>query len=355
MLREKKAAGKPAPLLFLGSRTSSLFRHAFLAEQLKGLSNHILFLLNMTPLERFGECYHLLEKHFNKQDPGDAIRTISDAIHNIISNALQEKQSKVTDICNADKYVAALMKQKMFQCIITTNIANDLDFAFPQSGLQESRDFEVVIPGPGEFTAGETRNDYTFKIIKASGDVLSRKYSVCGYNIDNTEIFLDKYSELKDSLESMKKEDMVMVGFDHEWDRHVLHIIFPREGNLWYVNEGQTPTGSQLFYYLKAGNARRLEDSSGGYETFFWNLLRQFFESVPTGQDQITLNKLNSMEHMLKNSLGSVNSELQWQKTMMEEMKEDLQELNTKVELLLPLVDCTSQCCLEAHQNKNAV
>lgn len=329
LLNTRKNTGGPATVLFLGSRTGSLFRRPFLADQLKGFSNRDL--LNMAPVERFRECYNILEE-FKKQNQDSDI-------HFIIREALQKQHVEVADIC-----VAELMKQGIFDFIITTNIGSELELAFRQSDMEEPRDFEVVIPGPGEAMAGKMTKGRTFKMIKASGDVFSKRYSIYGYNIGSKEIYLEKYPELKNIIEQVKEEDMFMVGFDYEWDKHIIHTIFPRrEGSLWYVNEEQTTEDSQLFPYLKTCEAKRLEGTIGGYEPFFVNLCWHILGNIPTNQmtlDKLTkmektLNEMQDTQHKLQDGLGllakTVNKLLQSQEAMMK----DIKGLSGNIDILL--------------------
>jgi hypothetical protein len=93
--------------------------------------------------------------------------------------------------------------------------------------MMEHRDFEVTTPGYDEFIDNRIAKRYPVKIIKASGDVFSMRYSIYGHNIGNRESFLDKYPKLKMSLEEVKEQYMVMMGFDYKWDRHIIRTIFP--------------------------------------------------------------------------------------------------------------------------------
>jgi uncharacterized protein YoxC len=137
-----------------------------------------------------------------------------------------------------------------------------------------------------------------------------------------------------------------MVGFDYEWDKHVIDAIFPRDrkrGDLWYVNEEQTTEDSPIFFHLQACEAKRLEEAIGGYELFFVNLCWYTLGIIPTYQ--ITLDKLATMEKMLnemqdiqrklQNDLGlltkTVNTLLQSQK----DINEDIKGLSAKVDTLL--------------------
>ena len=74
MLNARKRAGGPPTVLFLGSRAGSLFRRPSLVDQLKGFSNRDM--LNMTPIERFHECYQIIEDEFRKQNKDNDIHFI---------------------------------------------------------------------------------------------------------------------------------------------------------------------------------------------------------------------------------------------------------------------------------------
>ncbi len=329
----RKNTGGPATVLFLGSRTGSLFRRPSLADLLKGFSEHDV--LNMAPVERFRECYKILESFKKQNQESD--------IHFIIREALKEKQIEVADLC-----IVELLKQGIFDCIITTNIGSELERALHRIDMEESRDFEVIVPEHGKSLAGRMTKSHLFKMIKASGDIVSGRYSICGYNIDSKELFLNKYPKLKTTVEQFKEEDMLMVGFDDKWDKHIIPAIFPRKaGSLWYVNEEQTPEDSLLFSYLQDYEAKRFEDTTGGYELFFTNLCLHTLGFIPTNQlttKQLTSkhegrNEIRDTQHKLQNDLGylkeTVNKLLHSQEATTKDIKEDIKGLRTKVNILL--------------------
>lgn len=302
-----------APVLFLGSRTGSLFRGTALANTLKGYS--FKDLANKTRVERFAEWYTVL----------DRLRQNELALHSNIQQALQEKVVSVADNC-----LAQLMKERKFEYIITTNIGNEEELTFLQNEMKTNRDFEVIAPGSAIASAGNK-----FKIIKASGDTES-EYSICGYTIKNRKnILLDMYTEPRKSIDEVRKRDMLMVGFDAKWDNHVLHAVFPREEGrrVWYVNEEPSvEKNSQLFFYLKACKARCLEGSTGKYELFFMNLCEHMLGSIPTQQ---ILDKLTSIEKML---LEMQKTYQQFQEMTMKDIKGSIAKLSENVDVLL-------ECC----------
>jgi hypothetical protein len=333
MLNTRKNAGGPATVLFLGSRTSSLFRRPALADLLKGFSNRDI--LSMTSVERFQGCHQILEEEFRKQNKDRDI-------HFIIRTALKEKQVEAADLC-----VAELMKQGFFDLIITTNIGSELERAFHQCGMEDPYDFEVVIPGSGGFIASKIEKGFAFQMLKASGDFASKRYSVYGYNIDSKKTFLDTYPELKTSLEQVKEEEMLMVGFDHKWDKHLIDAIFRRRtGSLWYINEEQTTEDSLLFPYLQDCEAKRFEDATGEYGPFFVNLCNKLGivptnEMTPhklTSKDKV-LHEVQNMQYTLQNGLDhlteTVDKLYQSQEATMKDIKEDIVGLRTDVDILL--------------------
>jgi hypothetical protein len=194
--------------------------------------------------------------------------------------------------------------------------------------MEEPHDFEVIIPGSGESIAGKIAKGRTFEILKVSGNLVSKRYSICGYNIDSKEPFLNEYPQLKAAVEQVKEEDMLMVGFDYQWDRHIIHAIFPRrKGSLWYINEEQATEDALLSSLLQEYQAKRLEDTTiGRYEPFFVNLCKHIFGLIPSAlTDQMTFDKLTSMEKILHKVLHSQKG-----------IKEDIEGLHAKVDRLLP-------------------
>jgi len=277
----------------------------------------------MIPVERFHECYCILEEFKrNKQD--------SD-IHSIIGAALEEKHIDVADLC-----VAELMKEQIFDYIITTNIGNELERAFIQSNMKKTRDFEIILPETRKMTKGRG-----FKMFKASGDVIAERYSIGEYTIDIEERHLDQRAALKTALEQAHQEAMLIVGFDNTWDGHLLDTIFPHiKGPLWFVNEEQTPEDSPLFNYLYTYGAARLEGMAGEYDPFFTNLCYDILGFIPSvqgnprkesGKQNTPHNLQDEMTYLTK----TINKLLESQKAMKKDIKVDIKNLSDKVDTLL--------------------
>jgi len=277
-LSAKKGAGQT--ILFLGARTGSLFRRNTLVEKLK--QDSILDLSKLAPVERFRECFKILESYKNDNQDSD--------IRDIIHEALQAKRLEAADLC-----VAELMKEKIFSFIITTNIGDELELAFQYSDIQEHTHFEVATPEHGK-TLLEKKEGHLFKLIKVNGTGYTKLYGIGQYTIDSDTMYLDHYPDLETSLEQIKDRNMLMVGFDYEWDGHILKALLPRtKGTFWYVNEEQTKEDSALSFYLQ--KSKRIEGTIGSYELFFMNLCWYILGTIPL--HPVTRDQIERMQKAL--------------------------------------------------------
>jgi hypothetical protein len=89
-----------------------------------------------------------------------------------------------------------------------------------------------------------------------------------------------------------------MVGFDHEWDGHIMKAILPRTGgDFWYINEEHTPKETDFSFLLQRSRSNYLEGTIGSYELFFINLCWHVLGSIPSYP--ATLEKINTMQKTL--------------------------------------------------------
>src|SRR5437868_1356853 len=97
--------------LFLGARAGGLFGNRFLYDTLKQFS--LLDFDTLSNVEKFRECYYVLNKHFKKSER-----------HDILVGALATLRYR-----EEDKLLAELVKAGFFEVIISTNIDTLLEDA----------------------------------------------------------------------------------------------------------------------------------------------------------------------------------------------------------------------------------
>jgi hypothetical protein len=212
VLNTRKAAGR-GTVLVLGSRTGGLFRSKYLYETLKPYGKPSQQTLSQ--MQQFAECYRLLASNVN-------ISTTD--IDTILRRALREMQMSKADIS-----LAELIKQGLFDLIITTNMDSILEDSLKFVGMKELYDFEVFRSASG--TRKALTSNVRCRIVKVFGDLSTRQYTVRrgGYFSQN--------QELRSFLEEVLARDVMVIGLDPLWDAE-LSWALPLQGDVfWYINE----------------------------------------------------------------------------------------------------------------------
>src|SRR6266550_613072 len=120
---------KQSMVLFLGARAGALFHSQHFHELMKGFSTRNFNTLS--PQEQFAECYQVLQQdRFNDRE-----------IHIILTQSLREMKAIEVNIC-----LAELVREELFDIIISTNVDKFLEDAFKEMGMKEQDDFDVIIP-----------------------------------------------------------------------------------------------------------------------------------------------------------------------------------------------------------------
>lgn len=242
-------------VLFLGARTGGLFRSQFFYNSLQDFSLRDFSKLN--GFERFEECYHVLNR------PGNFVET---DIDRILTASLRGVSTIYADLRLAD-----LIKQGIFDLVITTCIDDILEQALSRVDLREANDYSVFVPRKGV----DTQNRYIdrsviFRIWKVFGDLGSREYTTT-----KRFSYVQAHDDLRKVLEETRTRDVLMVGFDQVWDGDILHFLFPRSAStclLWYVNDQEPLEEMKIYPYLQDCQARWISGLEGNYENFFQEL-----------------------------------------------------------------------------------
>lgn len=282
--------------LFLGTRTGGLFRSQALYSNLQQFSLRDFSLLD--DFEKFAECFRLLSRsgEFSETD-----------IDSILKAALRDVSATYIDIC-----LAELLKQGIFDLIITTCMDDLLEQALSYIGQRESYDFSLIVPRQDQSTQDQSMhlgfglND-TIKIWKVFGDITSRSY-----NLNKRVSHVQDHSDLRRMLEGTRTRDVLMVGFDSVWDGDILTAFFPRSPSphsLWYVNDQMPEEGTPLFSYLENCQARCISGVEGNHENFFQELHLQMTGKLPVPY-QIERELRLELRHM-RNEFEALRQEVQ--------------------------------------------
>jgi nucleoside phosphorylase len=251
-------------LLFLGARASALFHSRTLYDDISPFSQYPFTTLNQ--IEKFQACIRLLEQdRFSDTD-----------IHNILSRSFQD-----WFIQDTDRYVAALIKRGFFQFIVTTNMDIGLELALEETGLFMKKGFDVFIPathssGSVPSFSKKDISDRPPTLIKLYGELALGRYS-----IKKRDKFFADDTQLYQQLQEMRTLNILMVGFDPQWDAAIVPLLFPCKGKLWYVNEETPLPGTLQFKSLQSRGEHYLLGAEGSSEKFFQSLYEHLTGNPP--------------------------------------------------------------------------
>lgn len=242
-------------VLVLGSRTSGLFGNEHMHSLLAGFSPQRFD--NLSNIERFRKCYHILERRFNEKEIYHLL--------NLSLNAVKYREE--------DERLAGLVKNQFFDTVITTNIDTLLEDAFILWGM-EKEDYRVLLHGRDDVR--EIINDKIEvkygKIIKIFGDVEARQYKTVQNVFD-----LNADQILKSYLENMLAEDVLVIGYDPIWDQPIEHAFLKEGKTFWFVNEELPEKKSHMARVLEERKGRYLVGVQGKYSNFL-NILYDHIE-----------------------------------------------------------------------------
>jgi hypothetical protein len=281
-------------VLFLGARAGSLFHSQAFYEMLKGYSTSNFDI--RSPADQFAECYKVLQKgRFSEKE-----------IDTILTSSL-----RYTAVAEAHTCVAELIKEGVFDIIISTNIDNHLEDALKELGMKEQYDFGVFLPDPErqslqEFLFSEPRQ--SCKIIKTFGDLSSSVYK-----ISKRDFCLDAILGMKNYLENILARDVLVLGFDPVWDAEMLRVFPAEKNSLWLASEEDVSVKHPFWSLARHGRPIKLiMGKAGRFEQFFKALYWQLYERMPINDQLIrgTLNELRIIRNQLS-QLGKIYNQTQ--------------------------------------------
>lgn len=264
-LLEARKRNHHRTVLLLGARAGGLFRNQEFSSMIQTFGSSDFN--NLSKLDQFGKCYHILLNPGNFSD-GD--------LHSILRKALQN-----TSVTASDLYLADLIKQNLFDTVITTNIDDLLEQALSILGLQKSLDFGLFIPMQGSNKLFEySEGQIPFRIFKAFGD-----FGLVKYNIAQRDTQIDSHDDLKSHLERHLKRDVLVIGLDPQWDGDIIGAFPPRTKNsntFWYVNEEEHNDHPNLSRAWKGGSMQYITGEDGSYDNFLKALYNHLRKKMPS-------------------------------------------------------------------------
>jgi len=291
ILENKKLLNSPV-VLILGGRSGALYRSSLFFELVQKFCDP-----DFSKLPRFEQFGHLLSRFTQEYfSPSD--------IHHILRTSFEK--SKITE---ADYCLAELIKQGHFEEIIYTGYDDGVEIALNHVEMQENWDFEVKFSYRNLFEP--TR--IPIRLIKVFGDFPKRDYDSLR-EIKKSDADHEHYIALQRILAG----DLLVVGTDEKWDKHLLEAI-PWEGKvgkIWFVNEDEHAV-EKIDAYIHQRPYFCLSGREGQYSNFMKDLYYQLYRVAPfniqLGRD--ILDKLDKLSEQIAKLFQYVSTEPpSWQK-----------------------------------------
>lgn len=291
-----------ATVLVLGSRTGGLFRSDELYETLQCYGDPSFAGLSRTA--QFGACYRILTH------PDRFMRyEINQLFTRILANI---------PISEADIYLAALVKLRMFDVIISTNIDSTFEKAMQYVGMKDGSDFSVY-DQRNVADANSPRKKHYCKVIKVFGQIAEKEYTV------KRNSYLDQHKDIEHLLGNELGRDILAIGLDNAWDEEIYRAFRPQGDTFWYVNEERLPESSALYTRTRARNVQQFIGEERNYEDFINSLYWQYVEAMPANfvLHGIVLHEVRQ----LREKIGKYDSMVYEIRQLQEEMRKLREEI----------------------------
>jgi len=229
---------KEGTVLILGARAGGFFRGQHLYNTMTAYGDPSFSQLPRG--EQFGKCYSLLTS--------SALFTM-DEIDTILIASLND-----ADLTDADECLATLVKQGVFDVIVSTNVDNLLEQALEKEGMKELHDFDVF--SPNFDTTIRSERKFPRRIIKAFGELRTRDYI---YTM-TPQARLHSARNLETTLKKELERNILAVGLDPVWDAEILSAISCKGKAFWHISEEELDKYGTLG---KVGETRQFEHVMG--------------------------------------------------------------------------------------------
>lgn len=253
LLSNRRDQGKRTSL-FLGSRSGGLFGNQTFYNNLQGFS--LRNFAELPETDKFQECYHILKARFKERDT-----------HAILTQSLKYIADR-----EEDELLAGLVRARLFDVIISSNIDSLLEDTFVLAGMRRPTDY-LVLNGLDNNSQQLYLTANCCTVFKIFGDIGSLKYKV------PTESFnTNTKTALKRNLKNIVSDEMLVVGYDPLWDEPFEHI-FPRPKAFCYVDRDFPPENSKIAKFLDTKNGTYIVGIS--YKRFIHELYTSVIGKPP--------------------------------------------------------------------------
>lgn len=249
-------------VLFLGAKAGGFFDNEDLYMKVKGYSTETFDELNSE--QKFQLCYRILE-NFSERDRDS-----------VLSQSLSTKQVYRLE----DDYLAGLIKANFFDVIISTNIDLLLEDTLRRERVREFSDYQLFIYG--KTPTKEIVDLYHDLVLKIFGDLESKYYKTAG-----DEFLIGEDEDLRDFLESILDNDVLIVGYDPVWDGPLDKAFFMKGGELIYVNDMPLQADSFIARVIERRKGKCLIGEQGTYQSFMRDLHAKLFDRGPFSYEAI--------------------------------------------------------------------
>ena len=256
LMRQRKTAGEPPYVLFLGAGASL----ASGAPTTSEIVDDIVRTLG----DRSPETMSAGEKV-------DAFYTILDGLSDAERYTVLRKYLSRAAPSAGYQHLAALVKAGYFDTLFTTSFDTFLEDSLADAGLRTRRDFVVVIVGRDseqliQAAVGRLgREGPQIKIIKLHGDLSSRVFALTSSEV------LEFSEQTRSLLKDYLSRDVVIVGYTMR-DEDINRCVSKRGGTLWYVNPSSPSADDFMHRILSVREGGVITGEYGSFDKFFGEL-----------------------------------------------------------------------------------
>src|SRR2546429_9883512 len=118
----------------------------------------------------------------------------------------------------------------------------------------------------------ESRTKYC-RIFKIFGDLEAKNYTTFKNKFDSKE------KSLKDFLDTSLAKNILVIGFDPDWDEPIERLFPGYTDDIWYVNEQLLVPGSLLYKAVERRKGKYLDDQPRSYREFIQALHGQLMNT----------------------------------------------------------------------------
>ncbi len=285
-------------VLILGSQAGALYRSPQFCDEWSPLSKRNVD--EMTPNQRFRECYSLLQSEKKRNGWRDLKNTLIQSIKPLHHDM-------------ADVSLATLVKQRLFNVLLTTNVDELLYHAFDAIEMKKQHDYI-------DFYFSRLPIQQTIQQI-IEHEKLDACKTVRIYNDEQTFIYsIDQPTSQEEYrqgiyklLERLRIDTLLLVGLDPAWDAILFTRLPPHIQTVYFVNEDEA---TALSYHDINFHVNSMYYTGSSYERFCKRLYEELNQDTPKPYEVLheVLFRLRSQPGELKqlnDSYSNIHKDIQ--------------------------------------------